>query len=171
MNGATETKSEIRARIDELDKLDFKLSAMSGPDSIYDAIAELKLRRKELCKDLEAAEEDISTSILDSHRALCKVKNMGEKEAYGHDPALYYALGVCGEAGEMANAIVKAMRYGPNARERYIPAIKSELPDVIIYAHVLAHTHDINLNQLVGEKANIVIKRAMDGYYGGKLHE
>jgi NTP pyrophosphatase (non-canonical NTP hydrolase) len=168
MNGSTETKSEIRARIDELSKIREALESSLTSSTLEQ---DVKHRINELYKELDTAEEDISTSIIDSHRALCKVKNMGEKEAYGHDPALYYALGVCGEAGEMANAIVKAMRYGPNARERYVPAIIGELPDVIIYAHVLAYTHDINLNQLVGQKANIVIQRAIDGYYGGKLHE
>lgn len=167
MNGTNETKSEIRARLDELNRIHQLLQEALLCSRVED---DIERRMTELRQTLEAAEEDVSVSILDSHRALCKAKHMGEKEAYGHDPALYYALGVCGEAGEMANAIVKAMRYGSEARSRYVSAIQSELPDVIIYAHVLAHTHDINLPQLVSEKAAIVIERAMSGYYGGPLH-
>lgn len=155
MNGKTETKSEIRARIDELERLK--------------SIGEIPDRITELKEKLNAADEDMSVTILQSHRALCAAKKMGEKQAYGHDPAMYYSLGVCGEAGEMANKIVKAMRYGPDARARFIPAIESELPDVIIYAFILAHTHDINLPRLVNAKAGVVIQRALDGYYGGPL--
>lgn len=159
MNGKTETKSEIRARIDELKK-----TAGMTTDQVESRM--LKLERQ-----LEEAFEDLSTTVLKSHQALCEVKRMGEKEAYGHDPALYYALGLCGEAGELANNIVKAMRFGPGMRKRFVEAIRNELPDVMIYAYILAHTHDIDLPSLVSQKASVVVQRAKSGYYGGPLHD
>jgi len=158
-----ESKREIRARIDELKKIYPEISDGSLSVQVLRRLAELE-------RMSESAEEDMSVSIINSHKALCKAKNMGENEAYGHDPALYYALGICAEAGELANNIVKAMRWGSNARERYIPAIVSELPDVIIYSHILAYTHDIDLPKLVSEKSAIVVERAASGYYGGVIH-
>jgi NTP pyrophosphatase (non-canonical NTP hydrolase) len=145
MNGTIETKSEIRARIHELEQF-----------------------LQELHRDLAGAEEDVSSSIIRSHKAICKVKQMDEKAAYGNDPAMYYTLGICGEAGEMANAIVKATRNGAD-KDKVLDAIKGELPDVVIYAYVLAYVLDIDLSKLVNDKVEIVIQRANDGYYGSPL--
>lgn len=93
---------------------------------------------------------------------------MDERAAYGHDPAVYYTMGVCGEAGEMANAIVKAMRNGED-KALVLKAVMSELPDVIIYSFVLAHVLNIDLAKLVNEKVDVVVRRAHEGYYGGPL--
>jgi NTP pyrophosphatase (non-canonical NTP hydrolase) len=109
--------------------------------------------------------DDIMQLVLKSHEAICKAKNMGPKEAYGHNPAIYYTLGVAGEAGEMANEIVKALRDGKDD-SRVKLAVKKELPDVVIYSYILAHVLDIDLTDLVAEKVNIVIDRAESGYYG-----
>ena len=160
MNGIHETKSEIRARIDELQRI---TGDFSGP-----FLRAIKSRISELEASLADAEEDLSSSIIKSHKALCEVKQMDEKAAYGNDPAVYYTLGVCGEAGEMANAIVKSLRNGQD-RGKILEAVRSELPDVIIYSYVLAYVLDIDLSKLVNEKVEIVVKRAFDGYYGGPL--
>lgn len=170
MNGLVETKSEIRARIDELkavfgviERADGTMSGVGNDVPIH-----VERRMKELHDALESADEDLSASIVRSHKAICEAKRMGEKDAYGNDPAMYYTLGICGEAGEMANAIVKARRNGED-QARVLEAVKSELPDVIVYSHVLAHVLDINLSRLVNDKVEIVIKRARDGYYGKPL--
>lgn len=170
MNGLVETKSEIRARIDELKAIvgvcDRSDGTMSGVGN--DVPIHVEKRIAELEKSLESADEDLSSSIIRSHKAICEAKRMGEKDAYGNDPAMYYTLGICGEAGEMANAIVKARRNGED-QARVLEAVKSELPDVIVYSHVLAHVLDINLSQLVNDKVEVVIQRARDGYYGKPL--
>lgn len=170
MNGLVETKSEIRARIDELKSIvgviDRADGTMSGVGN--DVPVHVEKRIVELEKALASAEEDLSSSIVRSHKAICEAKQMDEKEAYGNDPAMYYTLGICGEAGEMANAIVKARRNGED-QAKVLEAVKSELPDVIVYSHVLAHVLDINLSKLVNDKVEIVIKRARDGYYGKPL--
>ncbi len=113
-------------------------------------------------------DDDIKKMILESHKAICKAKNMGEKDAYGHDPGSYYTLALCGEAGEMANAVIKTLRNGTDKKE-IKRAVESELPDVIIYAYILAHILDVPLTKLVQEKVKIVIERANNGYYGGPV--
>ncbi len=77
-------------------------------------------------------------------------------------------MGICGEAGELANNIVKSLRNGWD-RDRILEAVKGELPDVIIYSYVLAYVLDIDLTSLVNEKVEIVINRANVGYYGGEI--
>jgi len=164
MNGRTqESKSEIRARIQELE-------SFLGSKVVSKTLLGTRIQKRinVLKKKLDRAQEDLSASIIESHVAICKAKQMGEKEAYGNDPAVYYTLGVCGEAGEMANAIVKAQRNGVN-KKKILDAVCSELPDVIIYSYVLAHVLDIDLSKLVNKKVEVVIKRASDGYYGGPL--
>jgi NTP pyrophosphatase (non-canonical NTP hydrolase) len=165
MNGVHETKSEIRARLDEIQKIREEFLSRFTADRVEETI---ERRYKELCDQLELADEDLSSSILRSHKAICKVKQMDEKAAYGNDPAIYYTLGICGEAGEMANAIVKSQRNGADA-QKVLEAVKSELPDVVIYSFILAHVLDINLPSLVHEKVEIVIDRAIKGYYGSPL--
>lgn len=166
MNGIHETKSEIRARIDELNKLMMHLGPWTPGEEV--SRDKIQARYEELQRALETAEEDLSSSIIRSHKAICEAKQMDEKAAYGNDPALYYTLGICGEAGEMANALVKAQRNGFD-KAKALEAVKSELPDVVIYSYVLAHVLDIDLSNLVNEKVEVVIRRAREGYYGNKL--
>ncbi len=164
MNGVLETKSEIRARMDELKKLKKKIMSGRG-HNIDEAVFAIDDRQEKLQKSLDLAEEDLSSSIIRSHKAICQVKQMDEKAAYGNDPAMYYTLGICGEAGEMANAIVKSQRNGAD-QKKILAAVMSELPDVVIYAYVLAYVLDIDLSKLVNDKVEVVIQRANDGYYG-----
>ena len=165
MNGLVETKSEIRARIDELQKVREAFHSRLVMSALED---DVERRMKELYDALETAEEDLSSSIIRSHKAICEAKQMDEKAAYGNDPALYYTLGICGEAGEMANALVKAQRNGFD-KKKALEAVMSELPDVVIYSYVLAYVLSIDLSKLVNEKVEVVIRRAREGYYGRAL--
>ena len=161
------TKPEIDARIDELNRLRDEARgatfAARGVFSVEDA------RIQELTEERETAMDDIFSSIVKSHKILCKVKQMGEKEAYGQNPAFYYGSAVSGEAGEMVNKMVKAFRHGGDATKGLLEAVLSELPDVVVYAFVLAYVLDIDLTKLVTEKAHVVVERALAGYYGGPL--
>jgi hypothetical protein len=156
-----ETKSEINARIDELNNV----FESADSDHLKAAIKTRILALQELMKD---APDDIFNAVLKSHKIICEVKHMGLKEAYGQHPALYYGAGVAGEAGEMCNKIVKAIRNGDDY-EVVKAAIVSELPDVIIYGSVLAYHYDIDLIKETSDKAQIVSNRAPQGHYGGKL--
>lgn len=160
-----ETKAEIQARIDEVEKA---LGANRHMLSHVLVEQHLEPRLEALRSQLEGAAEDIFRSVVRSHDAICAVKKMGPKEAYGQDPALYYALAICGEAGEMGNKIIKALRNGDDFQATK-DAVVSEIPDVIIYSAVLAYVLDLDLTRLVNEKAEVVIRRALDGHYGGQL--
>lgn len=163
-----ETKGELEARRDELSTF---LTALRGilrgplPETL-EAVAAARLR--ELSELRAGAPEDLFQSVLRSHKAVCAAKAMDEKAAYGQDPALYYTLAICGEAGELGNKLVKALRNGnnPEAARR---AVISELPDIFVYGAVLARVLDLDLTKLVNEKVEIVIERAKSGYYGGPL--
>jgi len=157
------TKNVIESAIAELSRV------QQMPGLNEDARAAIQARKNELEAELSTAFDDIQQNILRSHQAICEAKQMGEKEAYGHNPTMYYILGISAECGEMANAVVRAVRNGWDDAKA-VAAVKSELADVIIYSYVLAHVNDINLTELVNEKVEIVINRAKAGYYGNKLH-
>lgn len=163
----TDDRNEVDARIDELSRV-LKILRHECGSGREPEIAAITKRQYELSRMRDKAQEPIAASIIRSHKAICEVKKMDEKAAYGNDPAVYYSLGICGEAGEMANAVVKSLRNGYD-RKTILEAVKSELPDVIIYSYVLAYVLDIDLTELVNEKVDIVIQRATDGYYGRKI--
>jgi NTP pyrophosphatase (non-canonical NTP hydrolase) len=157
-------KNVVDARIDELHSL-INLYSHEMPDIIKEYVQK---RISELESIRVESRDSILTSVIRSHKSICAAKNMDEKAAYGQDPAVYYSLGICGEAGELANNVVKSLRNGWD-RERILEAVKGELPDVIIYSYVLAYVLDIDLTELVNEKVEIVINRANSGYYGGEI--
>lgn len=151
------TKKEIRAAIDEL-----RMLPVVGSEGFANHLAG---RIAALNREMESASEDFTDNILRSHRTLCEIKNMGLKDAYGQDPIMYYTLGMLGEAGEIANKIVKGHRNGysfKNAQE----AVCSELPDVFIYGTILGYVAEIDVHDEINKKVEIVIERALDGYYG-----
>lgn len=156
-----ETKNQIRSRIDELTKLkEFFLN--TGDLSI------LNSRIEHLEGQLKLANEDMATSVSESHKVLCTVKNMDENAAFGHDPAVFYSSALSGECGELLNNLIKVIRSG-GSKEQKKEAIASELADVFIYAILLAKTNGIDCEQIVADKTKIVIERSLSGYYGGPL--
>jgi NTP pyrophosphatase (non-canonical NTP hydrolase) len=122
----------------------------------------------ELQRRVAESPPSMMESVIRSHVAICKAKGMGEKDAYGQDPALYYSAAISAEAGEQLNKIVRGLRNGNNP-ETSKKAVVSELPDVFIYGFVLAHVLDLDITKLVADKVEVVIQRAIDGYYGGEL--
>lgn len=163
MNGFQESKSEVSARISELEAL-LRDHAEITPEMR----SSVQKRIAQLIEIRESAIQDIHVSVMESHKAICLAKNMGENEAYGNNPALYYTLAIAGECGEMANSIVKNCRNGYNP-DSVLESIKSELPDVVIYSYILAYVMGIDLADLVSSKCKTVVNRAESGYYGGPL--
>ncbi len=79
-----------------------------------------------------------------------------------HDPnvalvplSVHYALGMCGEAGEVANLVKKALRKGETNAE----GLADELADVFIYLLLLADEVGVNLYAAYHHKADICEKR------------
>lgn len=167
----TETKTEINARINELHQLQSYLGKTREKNWEEELPYYFKQRIKQLEEELEIASDycdELNKLILTSHDVICEVKSMESKAAYGQDPIMYYSLAINGEAGEMANKIVKGHRNGYN-EQKAREAVISELPDIIIYSFILAFVIDIKLFDLVKKKVKIVIERAKSGYYGHEI--
>lgn len=155
------TKEEMSSLVQSLEKL-------LGIDDLEVLKLEIMGLMEKCEKKVSNSPQDFLNHVMESHKTLCRVKNMGMKDAYGQDPFLYYALGLCGEAGEIANKLVKGFRSGYDfgaAQE----AVRSELPDVFIYGAILAYVADIDIFDEITKKVDIVVERALDGYYGGPL--
>jgi len=158
-----ESKDVIRARIEELEWVTNMSSYMDSEDQ-----DEICKKIKQLRLKLEIASDSMMDMVLESHKAVCEAKQMGMKEAFGHQPVVFYSLALGAESGELQNEVVKAIRDGYDD-DRLLNAVKKELPDVLVYAYLLAFVLDIDLTHLVNEKLKIVVERAKSGYYGGPL--
>lgn len=119
----------------------------------------------QLSDSMEKAPISATQSVYNSHEVLCKYKGTNAKEAFNMNPGMVYAMGVAGEAGELLNAKIKAIRTG-GSTEQLREAVISEIPDVFIYMTLLAMYYDIDLEELVREKSKIVVERALSGHYG-----
>ena len=80
---------------------------------------------------------------------------------------LYRALGLAGEAGEVANKVKKVMRDGvENQPDNWKEQIASEIGDVLWYCAALA----TDLNVSLGMIASLNEKKLQDRYDRGKLN-
>ena len=80
---------------------------------------------------------------------------------------LYPALGLAGEAGEVANKVKKVMRDGvENQADNWKEQIASEIGDVLWYCAALA----TDLNMQLGMIAALNEKKLRDRYDRGKLN-
>ena len=80
---------------------------------------------------------------------------------------LYPALGLAGEAGEVANKVKKVMRDGvENQPDNWKEQIASEIGDVLWYCAALA----TDLNMQLGMIAALNEKKLRDRYDRGKLN-
>tara|TARA_R110000751_G_scaffold151136_1_gene256119 strand:+ start:2605 stop:2934 length:330 start_codon:yes stop_codon:yes gene_type:complete len=80
---------------------------------------------------------------------------------------LYPALGLAGEAGEVANKVKKVMRDGvENQADDWKEQIASEIGDVLWYCAALA----TDLNMPLGMIAGLNEKKLQDRYERGKLN-
>ena len=65
----------------------------------------------------------------------------------GEDNLVYSALGLAGEAGELANKVKKIIR-GDGNREELIDGIKGEMGDVLWYLAALAEDVGVDLGDI-----------------------
>ena len=80
---------------------------------------------------------------------------------------LYPALGLAGEAGEVANKVKKLIRDGPDGRpDDWREQISSEIGDVLWYCAALA----TDLNMQLGMIAALNEKKLRDRFDRGKLN-
>jgi len=88
---------------------------------------------------------------------------------YPHEhKILYPALGLAGEAGEVANKVKKLVRDGPENRpEDWREQIASEIGDVLWYCAALATDLNLTLGMIAGQNEAKLHKRKEAGTIGG----
>ena len=81
---------------------------------------------------------------------------------------LYPALGLAGEAGEVANKVKKLVRDGPDNRpEDWRDQIASEIGDVLWYCAALATDLNLSLGMIAGQNESKLSARKKAGTIGG----
>ena len=81
---------------------------------------------------------------------------------------LYPALGLAGEAGEVANKVKKLIRDGPDKRpDTWREDIASEIGDVLWYCAALATDLELTLGYIASQNELKLSKRKANGTIGG----
>ena len=81
---------------------------------------------------------------------------------------LYPALGLAGEAGEVANKVKKLIRDGPEGRpEDWREQIASEIGDVLWYCAALATDLNLTLGMIASQNEKKLSARKHAGTIGG----
>ena len=81
---------------------------------------------------------------------------------------LYPALGLAGEAGEVANKVKKLIRDGPEGRpDDWREQIASEIGDVLWYCASLATDLNLTLAMIAAQNEKKLLKRKVAGTIGG----
>ena len=84
------------------------------------------------------------------------------------DKVVYPALGLVGEAGEVANKVKKLIRDGPENRpETWREDIASEIGDVLWYCAALASDLNLSLGMIAAQNLIKLDKRKDKGTLGG----
>ena len=81
---------------------------------------------------------------------------------------LYPALGLAGEAGEVANKVKKIIRDGPeNMPEDWREQLSSEIGDVLWYCAALASDLNLTLGMIAAQNEAKLSRRKEQGTLGG----
>jgi len=81
---------------------------------------------------------------------------------------LYPALGLAGEAGEVANKVKKLIRDGPDGRPKdWREQISSEIGDVLWYCAALATDLNLTLGMIASQNEKKLLARKNAGTIGG----
>ena len=81
---------------------------------------------------------------------------------------LYPALGLAGEAGEVANKVKKLIRDGPDGRpDDWREQISSEIGDVLWYCAALATDLNLTLGMIAAQNEKKLFARKQAGTLGG----
>ena len=81
---------------------------------------------------------------------------------------MYPALGLAGEAGEVANKVKKLIRDGPDGRpDDWREQISSEIGDVLWYCAALATDLNLTLGMIASQNEKKLSARKKSGTIGG----
>ncbi len=88
---------------------------------------------------------------------------------YGMPEDVYFALGMAGEVGEVAEKIKKKYRDGtdPNATTEWVVNLAKELGDVLWYLSAVAKFNGIDLDVVAKLNRDKLIDRTNRGVRGG----
>jgi NTP pyrophosphatase (non-canonical NTP hydrolase) len=81
-----------------------------------------------------------------------------ERKPYGDDDGIFLAMGLAGEAGEVANEFKKWMR-GDYTREEFTAKLRGELGDVRVMLELVARYAGLDLDEVTEEKLAVVEAR------------
>lgn len=95
---------------------------------------------------------------------------VGDGFTTGLPPGLYPALGLNGEAGEVAEKIKKYWRDGGDRAETTL-AIKKELGDVLWYVSEVARSWGIDLEDVAASNIRKLSDRRDRGVLGGSVDD
>ena len=82
---------------------------------------------------------------------------------------IYPALGLCGEAGEVAEKVKKSIRVGLDfyEKKRFKESLTKELGDVLWYISALANDLEISLNDIAEQNIEKLASRKKRNVIGG----
>lgn len=107
-----------------------------------------------------AAWEDCIEGVLMSHKEI-ETENDRNWSDWRKEDINYFVLALVGEAGELANATKKYLRWKMGWKknfltpEQFLEKLKDELPDIQIYLSLIAGKYGLNLEELVREKQKV----------------
>ena len=92
-----------------------------------------------------------------------------ETQIYPREHAVFYpALGLAGEAGEVANKVKKIIRDGTDTLpDDWKEQIGSEIGDVLWYCAALANDLGISLGKIAAQNEKKLAKRKREGMISG----
>lgn len=109
----------------------------------------------DICQNVNGNEKDISSLTFQRfHEINVARSNADVKHSLNWNP-MEWGCALSGEVGELCN-FLKKMSRGDNIPKKYLA---HEIADIMTYLSLLTHNLDINLENSIIEKFNIVSKR------------
>lgn len=114
---------------------------------------------------MEARDPSQVESFLQSYEAFCESSDLYRIQR-GVPPSMFYAVGLCEEAGEVAGKVKKFYRDNTDF-DAFRDALMNEIGDVMWYATRLANYNGISLEEVLFANMKKLQSRMDRGKVGG----